>query len=548
MYSPEEKTIIATDCLYNMNPKFSLDYWQQWRIENNPKYLITNKSRRIGWSFIEAGNSSIEAQHEDVYRYEKVFVSYGMRDAVAKIRDARMFYMSMRDTWKKDLKTDSKTQLEFWDKGRKSVSSLVSIPNQSLRGFGTTNDIGGVSLDEFAFHRNDLEVYVSAIPCLVRGGTLSIGSTPLAKSGQFYEILAGLNGKYQDFQRLNIYWWMSSVLCTNVLEAIDLAPEMTTEQRVMKYGSTELRLSYESMALSSFMREFECVFTDESDAFISMEMILSCTQAENPRMGTHEQYHYENISEFINGVTLRDVCVGLDELGNPIYETITAPGYDPAIHGALYAGWDMGRTKDASIFTLMGIIRGQNVIKKHVWMSYELKNKSFDEQKAFAENAMNLLPVHRFLIDKTGLGMDFGEWAEKKWPRVAEGIFFTSESKEKMALKMYLGFENKEFELPMDQKLHADIHCIRQTVTLSKHIRYDGSTKDSHADRFWSMALANLGVIDTMDNRSRFYKDRRDRNTRGNKQLSGKPHTGSPELNKFLRAAQRNTRRILKDE
>ena len=129
-----------------------------------------------------------------------------MNDAIGKISDARNALMNLPEEWRKDISSDSKTSLEFWDTGRKSKSQLISIPNRTLRGFGTSNPFGGISLDEFAFHKDDDKVYESALPCLTRGGLLSIGSTPLSKNGTFYRILTDRD-RYKPYQRLTIPWW-----------------------------------------------------------------------------------------------------------------------------------------------------------------------------------------------------------------------------------------------------------------------------------------------------------------------------------------------------
>jgi phage FluMu gp28-like protein len=290
------------------------------------------------------------------------------------------------------------------------------------------------------------------------------------------------------------------------------------------------------MGLTSFKQEFECEFTDESEAFISLEMIMSCT----PQVV--EQYEYQNISEILKGIEIPEICTGIAQNGEPIFQSVIAPAYDPEKHGFLYAGWDMGRTKDASVFTLVGHLNG----KKHVWMSYDLKNTPFDEQKAFAENAMESLPIRRFMIDRNGLGMDFAEWAEKKWPTKAMGVAFTNESKEDMANKVYLSCERMEYVFPMNRKLHADIHCIRKTLTITKHNKYDGSTKDSHADKFWSLALATIGIEDTEKRVSQFYKGYR--KTKGStvvveQQQVSKNIASSPELAQIQRMVRRGRRR-----
>ncbi len=534
MWTGEEKVVIATAALTEMNPEFKLDFWQDWYLKSNERFLIVNKSRRIGWSYITSLKGVVEANCPDVSKYQLVFVSYGMNDAIGKISDARNALMNVPEEWRKEISSDSKTSLEFWDKGRKSKSQLLSIPNRTLRGFGTSNPYGGISLDEFAFHQEDKKVYESALPCLTRGGLLSIGSTPLMKEGIFYDILSN-EEKYKSYQRITIPWWWASALCVDVKMAISVCKELTTYERVDRFGTEILKEIYSSMGHTSFKQEFECEFTDESEAFITLEMIMSCTP-QSP--SSAEQYEYQTISEILSGINIPEICTGFTPDGQPIFESVYAPAYDPEIHGILYAGWDMGRTKDASIFTLVGHKNG----KKHVWMSYELKNKKFDEQKKFAELALSSLPIRRFLIDRNGLGMDFAEWAEGKFPTVAQGVNFTNETKEDMANKVYLGCERQEYSFPMNRKLHADIHCIRKTATAMKFNRYDGNTKDSHADRFWSLALATVGIDDKANAKSRFYQGYKKTKENQEKVTATRINTGNADLDRIIRRGRGRNR------
>ena len=89
MWTGEQKSIIATTALTEMNPEFKLDFWQDWYLRSNEKFLIVNKSRRIGWSYITSLKGVIEANCPDINKYQNVYASYGMHDAVNKISDAR---------------------------------------------------------------------------------------------------------------------------------------------------------------------------------------------------------------------------------------------------------------------------------------------------------------------------------------------------------------------------------------------------------------------------------------------------------------------------
>ena len=530
MWTNEEKKVIATTALTSMFPKSHLDFWQEWYLCQNFNKVHLLKSRRVGFSFISAIKAVSEAIYPGISRYQMVFLSYNLADAMNKIKDAREALMNLPEGWAKPLRTDSKTALEFWDKGKKSVSQILSLPATSVRGFGTANEHGGVMMDEGATIPDADRVYTAVLPSMSRGGKFSIGGTPEDQSGLFYDIKVDIE-KYKSFKRVEIPWWWSSSLCTDVKTAIKIAPALSTYERVETFGSENLKDIFLNIGIRQFKQEYELIFTDESEAFISLEMINACTPQKI------QQYEYQNMSELLGGVDLKNIPTGMDESGKVVWEDVTAPAYDPEIHGTLYAGWDMGRTKDASIFTLIGYKDG----KKHVWMSYELKNTPFDEQKAFAENALSALPIQQFLIDKNGLGMDFAEWAEKKFPTVAHGVQFTNESKENMANKVYLSFERLEYILPMNRALHADVHCIRKTQTLMKFNKYDGSTPDSHADRFWSLALATIGITDGDKGISLFYSQRR-RNKAKEKTKPKFITTGNAELDRIKRMARRGQR------
>jgi phage FluMu gp28-like protein len=534
MWTGEEKATLARVALTEINPDYDLDFWQEWYLKTDHKFLIVNKSRRVGWSYITSLKAVIEAIHPTSFRYQMVFVSYGMRDAAGKILDARNALMNIPEDWRKQVASDSKTSLEFWDDGKKSKSQLISLPSVALRGFGTSNPWGGVCLDEFAFHANDASVYESALPCLARGGLLSIGSTPLMTEGLFYEILTKTD-EFKNYIRLNIPWWFASALCTDVSTAIDEAPKMNTVDRVERFGTEILQEIFTTLPFGSFIQEFECQFTDETEAFISMKMILACTP-----QSPNEQFKYEGLSEFLNGTAVNNVAVAMNEYGEVQFANMVAPAYDPEIHGDLYAGWDMGRKKDASIFTLIGV-KGD---KKHVWMSYELKNVKFDEQRKFAKLALSSLPIRRFYIDASGLGMDFAEWAEDEFPTIAHGVQFTNETKEIMANQTYLCFDRREYVLPMDKPLHADIYSIRRTTTAMKYNRYEGSTKDSHADRFWSLALGTIAIQEDSNSGSKFYQGYRRAKGKSDPKAPRKKFesTGNPELDRLRRQIRRQQR------
>lgn len=375
-YTGENRIDIAESILEVNYEETKLDWWQAWYLSHDFPFLIVSKSRRIGWSFITALKGLINANDPNRFKYTKQFVSYSLDDAKEKISFAREFYYSLPKRFRKKIVSDTKTALEFEDVGGRTRSRLISLPCKPPRGKG-----GDISLDEFAFHVKDSEIYTAALPVITRGGQIEIGSTPFGNSGKFYDLLTD-EKTYSLFKRVKLYWWHSPALCKDVRKAIEEAPLLTTEQRVEEFGTDLLVEIFKSMPLEDFQQEYENLFRDELSAFITLEMIQACTP-----LGDDEIKEFRTLDDFILA-------------------------YDPKDHGDLYAGYDVGRINNASELTIIGYFPEQRI--KAVLASISYKNVTFDDQEKTLLKLMNELPVHRLAIDATGLGMNLAENLQKK--------------------------------------------------------------------------------------------------------------------------------------
>ena len=353
----------------------NMDFWQRDYLLQDQKFLIANKSRRIGWSFITALKGVLKANDPAEKKYVKQFVSYSLDDAKEKILYAKELFYSLPVRYRKKVVSETKTQFDLLDTDGKTVSRLISLPCKPPRGRG-----GDISLDEFAFHRDDHSIYIAALPVISRGGTIEIGSTPMGNKGKFFEILTDRT-RYPRYNRYELFWYFSPALCTNVRGAIQEAAALPAEQMVEKYGTEILKDIFQSMPIDDFLQEYCCTFRDELTAFIPLELILACTpvgEAEIPAFKT------------------------LDEL---------LLGYNPKIHGDLYAGYDVGRTKNASELLVMGYDPASQI--RTVWLSESYRKVDFETQENILLKFLTL-PVHRLAIDATGLGMHLGENLVKK--------------------------------------------------------------------------------------------------------------------------------------
>jgi phage FluMu gp28-like protein len=113
---------------------------------------------------------------------------------------------------------------------------------------------------------------------------------------------------------------------------------------------------------------------------------------------------------------------------------------------------------------------------------------------------LELLPVDRFLVDDMGIGMYLAEKLEGLYPTVVEGVSFTNESKQDMAVLVKVRMQKLQTPLPLERDLSYQIHSIKRTVTPSKRLVFDTAANEKHhADKFWAFALAQTATEEAFD-------------------------------------------------
>ena len=498
MFSKDERLLYAYTYIQFQQKDLLLDFWQDAYIKSMARFIAIVKSRRVGWSFICSLKGLIKAMDPERIGYTKQFVSYNEEDALEKISYAKQFYESIPDCdAKKKLITDNKSMLCFQDKNGITQSRLISIPCRPPRGKG-----GDISLDEFAIYNPKMQklVYDAALPVISRGGTIEMGSSPLGKIGQFYDILTDKDT--YDYERYNIPWWFCRDLCIDVPTAVKVAPELSTEERVETFGTKILKMIYQNSDIDTFQQEFECMFIDSSESYISLDLIYENTPGKRESdidLSLCEKMSDEEYWEYNRGIDFQ----AYKDLDTAILN------YRPEYHGkTLFLGYDVGRHKDLSVLFLMGRTADG---KKRDFARIELKNETYKKQKEMIIKAYKELPVFRGKIDRTGIGDNIYEDVHTVVGDRVEGVQFTQESKEILAIDVKRGLEQKEFLLSNDKEFHMQIHSIKRIDRGGgKHFSYDASRDDKgHADSFWAWALANSAVVSTDAKNDNFYAQRR---------------------------------------
>jgi phage FluMu gp28-like protein len=508
VWTPDERLNYIYGMIKVDMQNIELDFYQDELIRSNAKYLSILKARQIGWSFLVALKGLVKANDPSRIKYTKQFVSFNEDDAKEKIRYAKEFYASIPKQYRKKLRHDTATSMEFIDKGGKTTSRLVSTACRPPRGKN-----GDISFDEMAFYPANRcnAIYTAGANAIVRGGCIEAGSTPFGTIGNFYEISTNKE-KFKNYVRYNIPWWYSHVHCNDIEKAVVLAPEMATEERVMKFGTDPLISIYEANFIEDFQQEQECKFIDSKSSFISLELIYSNTPG--MRQGEREAA-LEDDDAIEEDIEIR-IAKDLDELINL---------YDPDIHGTLYLGYDVARRRDAAVIYAIGNKDG----KKRSLAEIEMRNTPFEEQLNILRAIINGLPVVRCCMDMTGMGEPLYERMFAEYQDKIEGIPFTSETKEILAVSVKRGLENHDYLLPNSQAFHLQIHSIKQMTTLVGRFRYDAERDEKgHADSFWAWALASHAVTMTAEHTPNFYEERARNKRQGVLQSeAGKPSTSA---------------------
>ena len=420
---------------------FFLPYQVRW-LEDKSRIKLAEKSRRIGFTYVQS--------YEDVYdaltlkingKPCDVFFSSADRTAATEYINycaywAKLFNAAFEDFGeiildeRKDIKAFA---IQFKNGAR--IIALSSNPTQ-FRSKG-----GKVVLDEFAFHEDPLALWKAAKPCITWGYPLRIISTHNGQNCLFYQFI-----KQIDAGKLN---WSHHKI--TIQKAVD-------EGFVDKiYGRKTTKKEREQWLIQekadcgdeqTWLQEYCCVAVDESTAFLTYEML-------------------QNIKE-------KDILKPYEELS-----------------GDLYLGFDVARKKDLSVISVLEKVSNTKFLRHQVVM----KKLKFREQKAILYGFLSMPNLRRACIDSTGIGAQIAEDARIDFGKSkVEEVTFTNAVKEEISYQLYTAVEDKNLiiDVNTDENAIEDYHSVRKFTTKSGNIRFDSDgSSDGHADRFFSLALAN---------------------------------------------------------
>ena len=192
-------------------------------------------------------------------------------------------------------------------------------------------------------------------------------------------------------------------------------------------------------------QEFELQWLDEASAWLPFELLATC---EDDRAGDPTDYK-------------GGVCY----IGNDI-----------ARRNDLWVAWVLERVGDVLWTREVSVLR----------------RATFAEQDAEIDRLMKRYRVAKHTADQTGMGERSVETYQGKYGRSkVEGILFTSQNKQGLALLGKAAFENRSVRVPDSPEVRDDLYKLKRSVTSAGSIRFDAERDESgHADRAWALFLA----------------------------------------------------------
>ena len=416
-------------------------YQKRW-VNDRSRFKLAVKCTQIGYSFAASLEAVLDAiEQKSLW----IVLSRGERQSLEFMQKVRDHAQALR-LLGADIETTFFEKTDILQHGVKfpNGSRIIGLPAHPDTARGYTRNM---ILDEFAFHQQDKAIWAAAFGRISRGGLkLRVISTPNGQRGKYFEMAKelgltdGIAPREQPVHRAgpdgSTNPW-SGHWC-DIYSAVEQGCPINVKELHEAIGDEDI-----------WQQEYECVFHSDSENYIPLELIVGCES--------------------------------VDAWKEP------PPGWIPL--GPCYWGFDVGRTKDLSVLTLVEKLGDTCTVR----MLREMPKATFALQEKLISDIVNdpaLKPL-RGCIDATGLGMEMAERLAAKFPGRVEPVQFTMQVKQDLAVTTKKSFEDRTIRIPDDRALRRDLNAVKKIITTAGNIRYDAErTEAGHADRFWSLALA----------------------------------------------------------
>jgi len=421
-----------------------LAYQAKW-VRDLSRLKLMEKARQIGmtWSTaydIVTKTSLVDTQLDEwISSRDEIQARLFLEDCKAF---AKLLDVGAEDLGEKvlDEKGNTAQVLQFAN-GRRA-HSMSSNPDAQA------GKRGGRKIDEYALHRDQRKMWAIAYPGITWGGTLAAWSTHRGSATFFNELIQEIKHKGNP-KGISLHTvTLQDALDQGLLYKLQLKLPADDPRMGMDEADYFNFIRAGCADEESFLQEFMCIPADDAGAFLTYEEIAGCEYKAAERWQTD----------------LADA------------------------KGDLYVGVDVGRDHDLTVIWVVEAVAGIRLTRAVI----EMKAQTFDAQEHALYEVLELPQMRRCCIDRTGIGRQFFERAQKRFGTYkVEGLAFTPAVKEELAYPLRAAFEDKSVRIPNDKFIRADLRSIRKETTAAGNIRITADRgKNGHADRFWALGLA----------------------------------------------------------
>jgi phage FluMu gp28-like protein len=434
-----------------------LPYQEDW-LRDTSRLKIAEKSRRIGWTYVQAYEDTVDAAKTggmDVW-----FTS-------ADLSAARE-YIRYVEQWAKLLNKAARNlgEVVLEGEGEKAVKAFVvefangkRIHALSSNPKGFRSKGGKVVIDEFAFHEQADELWRAAAPSVLWGYPIRVFSSHNGKGTRFYRMV-------EEAKQPGSKW---SLHTTTIVDAINDG----LVQRIKGLDGPASQAD-----IDEFLAECRDIAGD-GETFEQEFMV-------NPMDGTSAYIPYSLISEVEDASLPEPVMLKGEDLHAIALEDFRPRPEFERGGGPLSLGVDIGRKRDLTVFWVFEKV-GEQLVTRFI---LELHQVKFRYQFRWLSAVLRVVQASE--IDETGIGAQLAEDAQEDFgeERVTK-VTFSAESKRDLAVGLKRDFEDRTIRIPNVPTVRQDINKIKRTVTPAGNVIFQGERDaDGHADRFWAMALA----------------------------------------------------------
>lgn len=457
-------------------PAVPLTVYQNNWVTDHSRFKIGVLTRQGGKSFeaaLEAVDDGME--HKTMW----VILSAGERQSKEVINKcamhARAYNMAVQ-VLESDFVVDKDTKYKQLEIVLPNGTRIIGLPANpdTARGWSAN-----IILDEFALHKDSREIWKALFPTVTRGYKIRVISTFKGKTNKFYELFFGAptlqryNGKDYEFVGDKGGWSKHFV---SITQAVEMGLKLVDEQG-KPCEPDDLRLALNDD--DAWEEEYMCVPSDEVSAFLTHDIISS---VEDVKANAAPEW----MDRLIAAAEKNYADYKLTKIAPPLPLDILK---NVTFLGDLYAGMDIGRRRDLSVIWLDQKIN--NVLNPVA--IFELKRQPYFVQMQVMHTLLARSELRRMCVDETGLGGQLVEGAQDIYgsSRV-EGISFTPESKEALAVGLKQNFEDRGSIIPATSTVRNSLHSVKKYATTTKHFRFDAERTEAtgHADHFWAKALS----------------------------------------------------------